>query len=164
MTKTILVLRFVLLSILPFVLITMSGCATTPEEQGKDREPWAGKMTGQIDADLEMFFSRLEEEQEVYLVNGAFKGNIARVSGGYGSGTMSGGIKGKVKDGIFNVQMWGRATVSDGSASFKGKMIGTLSKSQAFGTWEIIASDDETTYNFTGEWRADKIGSASQDS
>ena len=42
----------------------------------------------------------------------------------------------------------------------KCKMTGTLSKTQAFGTWNIIARDTEgTLYEFSGEWSAEKIDS-----
>ncbi len=158
MNKTALFLKLVILFILPCTLFFLSGCASTQDEQGTDWEPWVGKLNGMIDADLKMFFSRFEEEKDVYLVKGTFKGKIARVSGDYGSGTMNARIKGQVKDGIFNVRMWGQANVTEGSATIDGKMIGTLSKTQAFGTWNIIANDTEgTLYEFSGEWSADKI-------
>jgi hypothetical protein len=160
MNKTTLFLKLVILFILPFTLFFLSGCATMPAEQGTDWEPWVGELTGMIDADLKMFFSRFEEEKDVYLVKGTFKGDIGRVSGGYGSGRMNAIIKGQVKDGIFNVRISGNANVTAGSATIDGKMIGTLSKTQAFGTWNIIASDTESTvYMFSGEWSAEKIDS-----
>jgi hypothetical protein len=75
---------------------------------------------------------------------------------------MNAKIEGQVKDGIFNVRMWGNANVSAGSATIDGKMIGTLSKTQAFGTWNMLATDTEgTLYEFSGEWSAEKIGSES---
>lgn len=162
MNKTALFLKLVVLFILPFTLFFISGCVSTQEDPGADWEPWVGKLTGMIDADLKMFFSRIEEEKDVYLVKGTFEGDIGRVSGGYGSGTMTARIEGKVKDGIFNLRMWGFANVSEGRAMIDGKMIGTLSKTQAFGTWIIIARDDEGTYKFSGEWSAKKIDSESQ--
>jgi len=162
MNKTTLFLKLVLVFILPFTLFFLSGCASTQVEQGTDWEPWVGELTGMIDADLKMFFSRFEEEKDVYLVKGTFKGDIARVSGEYGSGTINVRIKGQVKDGIFNVRMWGNANVSAGSATIDGKMIGTLSKTQAFGTWNIQATDIEGVfYEFLGEWSAKKIDSES---
>jgi hypothetical protein len=109
-----------------------------------------------------MSFSRFEEEEDVYLVKGTFEGDIGSVSGGYGSGTMKGKIEGKVKDGIFNVRFSGHANVTGGLATIDGKMIGTLSKTQAFGTWIIVARDDERTYEFSGEWSAKKIDFESQ--
>ena len=158
MNKTTLFLKLVILFILPFAFFFLSGCASSQPEQGTDWEPWVGELTGMIDADLKMFFSRFEEEKDVYLVKGNFKGDIARVSGEYGSGTMNGKITGKVKDGIFNVRMSGNANVRAGTATIDGKMIGTLSKTQAFGTWNIIATDTEgTSYEFSGEWSAEKI-------
>jgi hypothetical protein len=116
-----------------------------------------------IDADIKMFFARPEEEKDVYLVKGTFMGDIGRVSGEFGSGRMNGEIKGKVKEGIFNVRIRGRANVSAGSATIEGKMIGTLTKTQAFGTWNITARDIEgTLYDFSGEWSAEKNDSKSQ--
>ena len=161
MNKTTLFLKLVILFILPFTLFFLSGCASMQAEQGTDWEPWVGELTGMVDADLKMFFSRFEEEKDVYLVKGTFEGDIGRVSGGYGSGTMNARIKGKVKDGVFNLSMTGFARVSEGQALIDGKMIGTLSKTQAFGTWTIIARDDERTYDFSGEWSAKKIDSGS---
>ncbi len=160
MDKTTLFPKLVILFILPFTLFFLSGCASTQTEQGTDWEPWVGELTGMIDADLKMFFSRFEEEKDVYLVKGTFKGDIGRVSGGYGSGRMNAIIKGQVKDGIFNVRISGNANVTAGSATIDGKMIGTLSKTQAFGAWNITASDTEgTVYMFSGEWSAEKIDS-----
>jgi hypothetical protein len=160
MNKTTLFLKPAILFMLPFTLFFLSGCASTQTEQGTDWETWVGELTGMIDADLKMFFSQFEEEQDAYLVKGTFKGDIGSVSGEFGSGTMSGDIKGKVKDGIFNVGIRGRANVSAGSATIDGKMTGTLSKTQAFGTWHIIARDIEgTLYDFSGEWRAEKVDS-----
>ena len=162
MNKTTLFLKLVILFILPFTLFFLSGCASMQTEQGTDRERWGGKLTGMVEADLKMFFSRFEEEKGVYLVKGTFKGDIESVAGGYGSGIMTAKIEGKVKDGVFNLSMWGFATVSEGTAMIDGKMIGTLSKTQAFGTWKIIARDDEGSYDFLGEWSAKKIDSESQ--
>ena len=162
MNKTTLFLKLVILFILPFTLFFLSGCASTQDEQGTDWDPWVGKLTGMVDADLKMFFSRFEEEKDVYSVKGTFEGDIGRVSGGYGSGTMNAKIEGKVKDGIFNVRMWGNARVDEGSAAIEGKMIGTLSKTPAFGTWIINARDPEDSYELTGEWSAEKIDSESK--
>ena len=53
-----------------------------------------------VEADLKMFFSRSEEEQDVYFVRGAFSGDIETVAGGYGGGTMNSSLKGRIKDGI----------------------------------------------------------------
>lgn len=153
-------LKLAILFIFPLALFFLSGCASTQTEQGTDWETWAGKLTGMVDADLKMFFSQLEEEKDVYLVKGTFTGDIENVSGEFGSGRMSGEIKGNVKDGIFDVGIRGRANVAAGSATIDGKIIGTLSKTQAFGTWKIIARDIEgTLYNFSGEWRAEKVDS-----
>lgn len=157
-------LKPVAVVLIPLIFLLPSSCATTPAEQAADWEPWAGELTGMVDADLKLFFARVAEAENVHMVKGSFEGDIGRVAGGYGSGTMKGVIKGKVKDGIFNVRMRGRATVTEGSAAVTGKLVGTLSKTQAFGTWKIEAQDSEDTYHFSGEWSAQKTDTASQGS
>ena len=162
MNKTILFLKLVMLFILPFTLFFLSGCASIHVEQSTDREPWFGKFTGMVEADLKMLFSRSEEEEEVYFVKGDFSGNIETVAGGYGGGEMNGTIKGRIKDGIVNFRINGSAYGDWGSVPISGNMIGTLSKTQVFGTWKISAQA-ETPYYFSGEWSAEKIVSASED-
>ena len=161
MNKATLFLKLIMLFILPITLFFLSGCASKQAEQGAEWEAWVGELTGMVEADLKMLFSQVEEGQDAYLVKGTFKGDIGNVSGEFGSGRMSGEIKGKVKDGIFNVLISGNANVRAGTATIDGKMIGTLSKTQAFGTWNIVARDDET-YEFSGEWSAKKIDSESK--
>jgi hypothetical protein len=145
-----------MLSVLPLTLFFYSGCASTQTERGIKWEPWVGELTGMVNANLNMSFSRIEEEKDVYLIKGNFEGDIESYYSGTGSGKMRAKIQGKVKDGICNVQIRGFAIVTDGSVSMDGKMIGTLSKTQAFGTWTITARDDER-YDFSGEWTAKKI-------
>ena len=161
MNKTALSLKLVIFFMLTFTLFFLSGCASTQVEQGPDREPWFGKFTGMVKADLKMFFSRSEKEQEVYFVKGAFSGDIETVAGGYGGGTMNGTVKGKIKDGIVDFRINGSATGDWGSVPISGKMIGTLSKTQVFGKWNISAQA-ETQYYFSGEWSAEKMDSASE--
>jgi hypothetical protein len=162
MKKATLFLKLVMLFILPFTLFFLAGCASNQAEHGAEWEAWVGELTGMVDAELKMFFSRIEEEEDLFLVRGSFKGDIEDVSGGFGSGTMNAKIEGQVKDGIFDLRMRGTANVSEGQAMINGKMIGTLSKTQAFGTWIIDARDDERPYEFSGEWSAEKIDTESQ--
>ena len=162
MNKTTFFLKLVILFILPFTLFFLSGCASTQVEQGTDREPWVGKFTGMIEADFKMFFSRSEEEEDVYFVKGVFSADIEKVAGGHGSGEMNGTIKGKIKDGIVNFRIYGSAYGDwPGLVPISGRMIGTLSKTQAFGTWNISAKA-ESIYSFAGEWSAEKIDSESE--
>ena len=154
MKKSAFFLTIVAVVILPVVLCFLSGCVSTPTKRGNEWEPWAGEMTGMISADLKMFFSRLEEGTDVYVIEGNFEGEID-ASGDYGRGKMRAKLKGKVKDGICNIDIWGTVVVEEGSATINGKMIGTLSKTQAFGSWTLVARDDER-YDFSGEWSAQK--------
>ncbi len=155
MNKTVLFSKPVMLLILPFTLLFMSGCASTHVEQGPDQQPWFGKFTGMVEADLKMFFSRTAEEEEVYYVKGTFAGDIEAVAGGHGGGSMNGTIKGKIKDGIVDFRINGSAYGDWGTVPISGKMIGNLSKTQVYGTWNISAQA-ETAYYFSGEWTAKK--------
>ena len=161
MNKNALILKLVICFMLTFTLFFLSGCTSTQVEQGTDREPWFGKFKGMVEADLKMFFSLSEEGQGVYFVKGAFSGDIEAVAGGYGGGKMNGNVKGKIKDGIVDFRINGSATGDWGSVPISGKMIGTLSKTQAFGKWNINAQA-ETQYYFSGEWSAEKMDFASE--
>ena len=157
MKKSAFFLKLVVVVILPFSLYSLPGCVSTPTERSDNWEPWVGELTGMINADLKMFFSRLEEDTNVYLIEGNFEVDID-ARGEYGRGKMRAKLKGKVKDGICNVDIWGTVIVEEGSATINGKMIGTLSKTQAFGSWTLVARDDER-YDFSGEWSAKKTES-----
>jgi hypothetical protein len=162
MKKTTIILMLFVLFMVSFSLFFFFGCASTPELKDAEGELWAGKLTGMIDADLKMYFSRFEEKEDLHVVKGSFKGKIGRVAGGYGSGTMRGTLSGEVKKGNVDVRIRGTATVNEGSASITGKMQGTLSETQASGTWDIDARSGEGSHYFSGQWHADKTDSAIQ--
>ena len=79
--------------------------------------------------------------------------NLARTAGGYGSVTVTGRMKGKVKNGIMKAKIFGDAQVEDTFYRISGEMIGTISKTQAFGTWSL--SHIEGTHS--GKWTAKKV-------
>ena len=146
------------LVMMPLVIFCMTGCGAMSGGRETQGEPWSGELTGMIDADLKMIISQFEEEQDAFLVKGTFEGDIGRVAGGFGSGTMRGAIDGEIRDGNFNVGIQGTAAVSEGSARISGQMKGTLSNREASGTWTIDAYSSEGTYIFSGTWRARKGG------
>ncbi|MCB2166733.1 MAG: hypothetical protein KQI78_03660 [Deltaproteobacteria bacterium] len=162
MKNATIVLELFVLLILSSSLIFFFGCASSPELKGTEGELWAGKLAGMIDADLKMYFSRFDEKEDHYEVKGSFNGEIGRVAGGYGSGTMRGTLSGEVKEGNVVVRIRGTATVNEGSASITGKLRGTLLDNQAAGTWDIDARSSEGSHYFSGQWHADKTDSAIQ--
>jgi len=162
MKKATRVLKLFVLFMVSSSLFIFFGCASTPEMKDTEGELWVGKLTGMIDADLQMYFSRFEKKEDLYVVKGSFNGEIGRVAGGYGSGTMRGTLSGEVKEGSVDVRIRGTATVNEGSASITGKMRGTLSDTQAAGTWDIDARSSEGSHSFSGQWHANKTDSAIQ--
>jgi hypothetical protein len=157
MNKAGVLLKLIILFIFLSTPFFTSGCASNAGERGVHWEPWVGKLSGTADVEFKMFLSRFEEEQGAYQVKGNFEGEIGGAAGGADSGTVQLEIKGKVKDGIFNARIWGQAITIEGANNVRGNMIGTLAKTQAFGTWVLNASDDEDSYQYTGEWRAKKM-------
>ena len=84
MKKATIVLELFVLFMVSSSLFFFFGCTSTPELKGTEGELWAGKLTGMIDADLKMYFTRFEEKEDLYVVKGSFNGEIGRVAGGYG--------------------------------------------------------------------------------
>lgn len=148
--------KLVLLLIVPLALSSLSGCATVPTAKG-DWEAWGGQLTGGVDGDLQMSFSRHDEGDGIHFITGRFQGDIEGVHGGYGRGTIEGAIEGKFKDGIFDLRLSGQARLSEGAAPIHGKMIGTLSHTTAFGTWHMLARSSENSHRLAGEWRVEKL-------
>ena len=75
-----------------------------------------------------------------------------RITGGYGEGEIRCNIKGTIKNEVMNASIHGRAVVSDGSADVSGTLVGTMSKTQAFGTWRLAHVEGV----HSGEWTAEK--------
>ena len=156
MDKQFFLLKSVLTILTALALFGLSGCATTPAGGGGDWELWVGKLTGRVDGDLEILFSRFEEGEGVHSVKGRFEGEVEGGFGGYGSGTVEGAVEGKFKDGIFDLHLSGEASLNGNAALLNGKMTGTMSQTTAFGTWYMVARSNEDAYRLSGQWRADR--------
>jgi hypothetical protein len=148
--------RLIINSRRAFLLITfievlsILGCATTQSVPGADSEKWIGKISGMAEGDLELFIK--QNQGGIFSVTGPFVMNLV-TTGGYGSGKVTGNVKGKVKNGIMQTKIIGYAQVDDGSSHISGKMIGTISKSQAFGTWSF----NHLEGSLSGKWTAEKV-------
>ena len=141
---------FLLISL--FVVISILGCASTQLVPDADTEKWIGKISGMADGNLELFINQTHGQGEFYSVTGHFAMNL-KTTGGYGSGRVTGHMKGKVKDGIMKTKISGYAQAEDGSSHISGEMIGTISKTQAFGTWSI----GHIKGLLSGKWTAEKV-------
>jgi hypothetical protein len=139
-------------------LLGLSGCATTPGGRGADWDPWSGRLTGGVKGDLELFLARFAEGEGVHSVEGRFAGEVEGGFGGYGSGSVEGTVAGKFKDGIFDLHLSGEARLNGDVAPVKGKMTGAMSQATAFGTWHMVAQDEENVHRLSGEWAVDQVG------
>lgn len=152
MFRLILTSRRAFLLIALIVVISILGCASTQLVPDADTEKWLGKISGMAEGDLELFIKQTQGQMDFYAVTGPFVMNL-KTTGGYGSGTVTGHMKGKVKDGIMKAKISGHAQVEDGSSHISGKMIGTISKTQAFGTWSMGHLEGL----LSGKWTAEKV-------
>jgi hypothetical protein len=137
-------------SILAFLLLL--GCASTQIEPGTVAEMWEGKVTGMIDGDIKFSIARIAEENNVFSLKGNMVMKAQEIAGGYGEGRISCSIKGKIKNGVMNARLFGRAKVSEGTADVSGDLVGTISRTQGFGTWTL--SHVEGVHS--GKWTAEK--------
>lgn len=153
MFRPILTSRRAFLLITLIVTLSILGCASTQLVPGADTEKWIGKISGMAEGDLEFFIKQTQGQGDFYSFTGPFVMNLKTTAGGYGSGTVTGHIKGKVNNGIMKARIFGHAQVEDGSSQISGKMIGTISKTQAFGTWRM----EHREGSHSGKWTAEKV-------
>ena len=132
------------------------GCASTQVEPGAVAEMWKGKVTGMIDGDIKFSIERIAGETNAFSVKGNMVIKAQQISGGYGEGEIRCIIKGRIKNETMNALIHGRAVVSEGSSDVSGSFVGTISKTQAFGTWNL--SHVEGVHS--GEWTADKTSTS----
>lgn len=129
------------------------GCASTQVDPAAVAEIWEGKTTGMIDGNIKFSIARIAGENNAFSVKGNMVINAQQISGGYGEGEIRCVIKGKIINEVMNARIRGRAVVSEGSSDVNGSLIGTMSKTQAFGTWTL--SHVEGVHS--GEWTAEKM-------
>ncbi len=153
MFRLILISRRVFLLFTLIVVLSILGCASTQFVPDADTEKWIGKISGMAKGDLELFIKQTQGQGDFHSVTGPFVMNLGTTAGGYGSVTVRGRMKGKVKNGIMKAKIFGDAQVEDTFYQISGEMIGTISKTQAFGTWKI--RHIEGTHS--GKWTVEKV-------
>jgi len=144
--------RFFLLFTL-IVVLSILGCASTQFVPDADTEKWIGKISGMAKGDLEFFIKQTQGQGDFHSVTGPFVMNLGSTAGGYGGATVTGLMKGKVKNGIMKTKFFGEAEVEDTFYRISGEMIGTISKTQASGTWRIRHVEG----SHSGKWTAEKV-------
>ncbi len=153
MFRPILNLKCVFLVITLIVIFSVIGCASTQFVPDADSEKWIGKISGMAKGDLELFIKQTHGQDDFYSVTGPFVMNLETTAGGYGSVTVKGLVKGKINNGSMKSNIFGDAQVEDTFYQISGKMIGTISKTQAFGTWKIAHIEGL----HSGKWTAKKV-------
>jgi len=151
--------RLILASKLTFLLITfivalsVLRCTTAQLVHDPDAEKWIGKISGMAKGNFELFIKQTQGQGNLYYVSGPFVMNLGTTAGGYGGATVTGSIKGKIKNEIMKTNIFGNAQVEDSFYQISGEMIGTISKTLAFGTWTIRHIEGL----HSGKWTAEKL-------
>ena len=153
MFRLILTSKRAFLLIMLILVLSILGCAATQFVPDADTEKWIGKISGMAKGDLELFIKQTQGQGDFYSVKGPFVMDLEKTAGGYGSVTVRGHMKGKVNNGIMKAKIFGDAQVEDTFYQISGEMIGTISKTQAFGTWSL--RHIEGTHS--GKWTAEKV-------
>jgi len=153
MFRLVLTSKRAFLFIMLIVLLFILGCASTQFVPDADTEKWIGKISGMAKGDLELFIKQTQGQDDLYSVAGLFVMNLETTAGGYGSVIARGRIKGKIKNGTMKAKIFGDAQVEDTFYQISGEMIGTISKTQAFGTWKIRHIEGL----HSGKWTAEKV-------
>lgn len=153
MLKFIFASKHFVLFIMLIVVFLIFGCGSTQMVPDADSVTWVGKITGMADGDLKLFIKQTEGQGDFHSITGRFVINLESTAGGHGSGTVTGRIKGRVKNGIMKAKMVGHAQVEDGSSHIFGEMAGTISKTQALGTWKV----EHREGSHSGKWTAEKM-------
>jgi len=150
--------RLILISKRAFLLISflavlsILGCASTQFVPDADSEKWIGKISGMAQGDLKLFIMVTQGQNDLHSVSGPLIMNVKRTAG-YGVTKVTGHIKGKIKNGNMNAKIVAKVSDEGGVYQLSGKMLGTISKTQAFGTW--ILSHIEGSHS--GKWAAEKV-------
>lgn len=112
---------------------------------------WAGEVTGMAYGKLVLNAWEVEGTENEFTVKSRVKVKLKN-TGGFGSGDLMGTIKGKIKDGLLQAKFSGTAYVSDGSSQVFGNVIGTLSGTQGFGTYNLTSRVGQ----YKGKWTIEK--------
>ena len=120
-----------------------------------EEEIWELIITGDTESRCNMVLKQSKIEKDTYFVSGKFSGKIQDLQ--WGPGRIRCKLKGKSGKSIFVADLSGHADMDEGDAAgihfVSGKLKGTLSKSQGFGTWQV----EHGFGSPSGQWTAKRI-------
>ena len=133
------------------IVLSILGCASTQFVPDADSEKWIGKISGMAEGDLKLFIKETQDQSDLHAVSGPLTMNL-KITTGYGDAKVEGHIKGKIKSGNMTADIFATASVEGGFYKISGKMLGTISGTQAFGTWSLSHIEG----SHSGKWTAEK--------
>lgn len=151
MFKFSLTLKGTYLLIVFFAVVSILGCASTQFVPDADSEKWVGKISGMAEGDLKLFIMVTQGQSNLHSVSGPLTMNL-KTTTGYGDAKVEGRIKGKIKSGNMNAKIFANVSVEGSVYQLSGKMVGTISKTQASGTWSLSHIEG----SHSGKWTAER--------
>ena len=143
-------LKNLVLGVLVSSIIFLCSCVSTGSSLNTEYdEVWNVEFTGQAKVTFKVFLKRLENQNDTYSIKGKMEG---KVHSKWGSGRVILKIDGIAKNAVFEARLSGIAYV-EGSYPCYGKMIGTITESEGFGSWHVSSGEAQ---NINGEWSAQK--------
>jgi len=137
--------------LLAAIVLVLSACASAPPVPEGMGELWRGKVSGDFDGEIEFRIVREKGTACIFSLLGDTEMFMPRTA--YGRIRVHCKLKGKVKKGILEAQATGRAYTDEGNADVRGKFIGTMSRTQAFGSWMFTHEEGQNS----GEWSAERV-------
>lgn len=134
------------------VTLVLAGCIAAETVPDGPRTNWQGTVSNMLQGEMQLISWDESGSEDIQRATGTIQA-VLKHSSGYGGGGFSGQLEGRIKDGLFEADFFGRAEVQDGVARFRGKFRGTFSETQGFGTYDLFPIDYRTEVpRFNGDW------------
>ncbi len=138
------------------IYLSLSGCVS--QQPAYKGVLWKGEMTGECVGKIQLYLDRSGSELEMYNIRGIIEDGLVEVPG-VGSMTAIIRMEGQLKGGVVRMTASGSLyeTMDAGSARIRGEYLGTMGKSQAFGTYKIYAHHQDGVTLLEGEWNIELV-------
>lgn len=134
------------------ITMVLAGCLAAETIPDSPRRNWQGTVSNMLKGEMQLVSWEESGSENIQKATGTIKAVLSH-SSGFGGGAFSGQLEGRIKDGLFEADFFGRAEVQDGVARFRGKFVGTFSETQGFGSYDLYPIDYRNEVpRFNGDW------------
>jgi hypothetical protein len=132
--------------------LVLTGCLAAETVPDGPRRNWQGTVSNMFQGEMQLISWDESGSEKIQRATGTIQAVLTH-SSGFGGGKLSGQLEGRIKDGLFEADFFGKAEVQDGAARFRGKFRGTFSETQGFGTYDLYPIEyQNVVQRFNGDW------------